>query len=296
MFGGNGFVGKALVRALMLADPGLSLNVPTSREINLLEPIEIQGDCYDYIIHLAAYTQAGSFCREFPFDQFVINNSINLNVIKFWQEKAPSSKLIAVGTSVSYDPNVEMVEGNYLIGEPIEMYQSYAYSKRNLLVGMLSAGKQYGLEYIYYIPSTLVGESYPYDGRQLHFIYDIARKFFEFKNGKTKNVELIGDPNTVREVLNVNDFCAMLLMTMGLKNEIFNVGSLRNFTIQKLADDFSRLFGIDTNCVRFGRTQGFGAKSKYLNSSKIYSITNHQEISYEETLNEIVSWTERFYK
>lgn len=294
--GGNGFIGKELVNYLKKKEPNSFFFTPTSKELDLTKPLEIEQKNFDYIIHLAAYTQAGDFCDKFPFDQFEINNLINLNILQYWKNISPNAKFIALGTSVSYDGQFEMIEDNYLNGIPIEMYKSYAYSKRNLLIGLMSASKQYGLKYNYYIPSTVVGESYPFDGRNLHFIYDIARKFILFAKGKTNSIELIGDPMTKREVLNVKDFCSMLHSTLHCENEIFNLGSIFNFTMEDLSNSFINILNIDPNVVTFSKNKGFGVKSKFLNSEKIYSLTNHVEISFDDTLHEIIHWAKLHYK
>jgi GDP-L-fucose synthase len=293
--GGNGFIGRKLINFLKNNEPNSSFFTPTSKELDLTNTIEIEQENFDYIIHLAAYTQAGDFCNKFPFDQFEINNLINLNILQYWKNKSPNAKLIALGTSVSYDGQLEMVEENYLNGIPIDMYKSYAYSKRNLLIGLMSASKQYGLKYNYYIPSTVVGESYPFDGRNLHFIYDIARKFVQFANGKTNSIELIGDPMTKREVLNVKDFCSMIISTLNCENEIFNIGSKYNFTMEELSNRFIKLLDIDPTVVSFSKNKGFGVKSKFLNSEKIYALTNHREVTFDETLHEIINWAKLNY-
>jgi GDP-L-fucose synthase len=293
--GGNGFIGRELIKALKQNEPNSFFYTPNSKELNLLNPIVLDKIKFDYIIHLAAYTQAGDFCNKYPFDQFEVNNFINLNVLQYWKKSTPEAKFIAMGTSVSFDGHLEMSEDNYLYGIPIDMYKSYAYSKRNLLIGLQSANKQFGMKFNYYIPSTIVGESYPFDGRNLHFIYDIARKFVEFKNGKSKKIELIGDPNTRREVLNVKDFCSMVISTMTNENQIYNIGSRYNFTMEELSNNFIKILDIDPAVVSFSKNKGFGVKSKFLNSNKIYSETKHNEISFEETLNEIIIWAKKNY-
>ena len=293
--GGNGFIGRELIKTLKEIEPSSYFYTPTSKDLNLLNAIEIEKVEFDYIIHLAAYTQAGDFCSKYPFDQFEINNLINLNILQYWKNHTPNAKFIAMGTSVSYDGDLEMIEENYLNGIPINMYQSYAYSKRNLLIGLNSANIQFGMKFNYYIPSTVVGESYPFDGRNLHFIYDIARKFIEYKNGKSNKIELIGDPLTRREVLNVKDFCSMLILTMKNENKVYNLGSRYNFTMEELSNSFLKILNIDPSVVSFSKNKGFGVKSKFLNSDKIYHETNHVEISFENTLLEIINWAKNNY-
>ena len=91
---------------------------------------------YDQIYHLAAWTQAGDFCLRHPGEQWLINQQINTNVLSWWQRRQPQAKLIAMGTSCAYAPDRELIEENYLEGQPIDSLFTYAMTKRMLYVGL----------------------------------------------------------------------------------------------------------------------------------------------------------------
>ena len=87
--GGGGFLGRTLVPRLR--GQGWTIDAPGSRECDLTKAEVLQGwkERYDWIFHLAAWTQAGDFCLRHPGDQWVINQRINTNVEPWWQESQP---------------------------------------------------------------------------------------------------------------------------------------------------------------------------------------------------------------
>ena len=73
--GGSGFLGKFLKRKLL--DKGYEVHSPTSSEFNLFLPqldSKYSLNKYDFIFHLAAWTQAGDFCLKNPGLQWINNH------------------------------------------------------------------------------------------------------------------------------------------------------------------------------------------------------------------------------
>src|SRR6185436_13243299 len=166
---------------------------------------EFNGESYDRIYHLAAWTQAGDFALKHAAEQWVINQKINTNVLYWWHENQPQAKFVSMGTSCSYDPELPLVEENYMKGEPIESLYTYAMTKRMLYQGQRAMNKQYGHTYLTLVPSTLYGPGYHTDGRQMHFIFDLIRKILRGKIYGEK-VVLWGDGHQKRELIFIDDF------------------------------------------------------------------------------------------
>merc|ERR1712070_293364 len=110
-----------------------------------------------------------------------------------------------------------MGEENYLTGTPISSLFTYAMTKRMLYAGLLALNKQYSLNYLCLVPSTLYGAGYHTDGRQMHFIFDLIRKIIR---GKLYNEPVIlwGDGTQSRELVFVEDF-AKIKVRRGKKAE-----------------------------------------------------------------------------
>jgi GDP-L-fucose synthase len=246
---------------------------------------------YDQIWHLAAWTQAGDFCLHHPGEQWIINQYINTNVLDWWQSQQPQAKLIAIGTSCSYAPASDLTEENYLNGTPVSELYSYAMTKRMLLVGLKALSAQYGLDYLYLIPSTLYGTGYHTDGRQQHFIFDLLNKILR---GKLfgEPVQLWGDGYQKRELIFVEDFVdAALQLSTQTQNEVVNIGSGKEYSIRWYAETISKLIGYDSRKIAYDTSRYVGVRSKELSMSKLRSLLPKFELTpIEAALETTVRW------
>ena len=204
--GSSGFLGQHLVRALVQGQD--EVTALDSRQADLRTPGSLDRfnpERFDLIFHLAAWTQAGDFCLRHPGEQWIINQQINTSILTWWQQRQPQAKLVSIGTSCAYDPELPLLEENYLTGQPIDSLFTYAMTKRMLYAGQLALHRQFGLPYLCLVPSTLYGPDYHTDGRQMHFIFDLIRKILRAKL-YAEPVVLWGDGRQCREVLLVDDF------------------------------------------------------------------------------------------
>lgn len=269
--GGGGFLGRTLVP--LLKGRGYEVEAPSSRECDLTAEgsLDSFSKPYDFIFHLAAWTQAGDFCLKHPGEQWLINQKINTLVLEWWQQKHPQAKAILLGTSCAYDPHLPLVEENYLKGEPISSLYTYAMTKRMLWIGAQSLKQQYGLQAVNLVPSTLCGSYYHEDGRQMHFIYDLARKILQAKQTGQPAV-LWGDGHQRREVVAVGDFCRGMMQLIEKESvwgETFNLGAGLDYSIREFARALCQRVGLDSSQIRYDETQYTGAQSKCLVVDKV---------------------------
>lgn len=271
--GGSGFLGSALVSKL--SKSGGNIIAPSSKDANLT----IQDSLckfntleFDYIYHLAAWTQAGDFCLKHPGEQWINNQKINTNVLDWWKNHQPQAKFIAMGTSCAYAPDNSLVEENYLEGQPIESLYTYAMTKRMLYVGMKSLSKQFGMKYLCLVPSTLYGPGYHTDGRQMHFIFDLMRKILRGKlYGET--VSLWGDGLQKRELVFLDDFVTTAIhLAATRENDLVNIGAGEEYSIRQFADEICNIVGYDASKITYDTSKYVGAKSKVLSIKKLDNI------------------------
>lgn len=267
--GSSGFLGKHLVRTLQ--QQGVEVTALTSKNADLTNCNSLDsypGDGYDHIFHLAAWTQAGDFCAKRAGEQWVINQQLNTNVLAWWMKHAPQAKMVTFGTSVSYAVEHDLTEDKYLDGQPYEKFYAYGMSKRMLLAGLSSLHKQFGMNYLYAIPSTLYGAGYHMDDRQMHFIYDLVRKILR---GKLygEPVTLWGDGEQRRELVYIDDFIHNLLSLNNVaQNDIYNIGGGEDYSIKDFANIICELTGYDPANIGYDVTQYVGARSKILSIDK----------------------------
>lgn len=267
--GASGFLGKHLVSTLknnnveVLALSSKTADLTDSHSLD-----NISGKDYDHIFHLAAWTQAGDFCALRAGEQWVINQQLNTNVLNWWMRNAPQAKMVTFGTSVSYSVEENLTEDKYLDGQPYEKFYAYGMSKRMLLAGLQCLNKQYGMNYLYAIPSTLYGPGYHMDDRQMHFIYDLIRKILKGKMYGTP-VTLWGNGEQRRELVYIDDFIQNLLeLNAVASNDIFNIGGGEDYSIKDFANIICDLTGYDANNIGYDVNQYVGAKSKILSIDK----------------------------
>lgn len=271
--GGHGFLGTALCATLEAQAHHLTR--PTSRECDLTRESSLEQFAdvqYDLVYHLAAWTQAGDFCLRHPGEQWIINQQLNTNVLKWWSRHQPQAKLVFMGTSCAYAPDVELVESNYMAGEPIESLYTYAMTKRMLLQGARALECQYGLKWLCTVPSTLYGPGYHTDGRQMHFIFDLIRKIIRGKE-YDEPVVLWGDGHQKREIVLAGDFVRVLLtLVEHCDDDIFNVGAGEEFSIRTFAESICSVVGYPADRIQYDPSRYVGATSKCLSVEKVSKI------------------------
>jgi GDP-L-fucose synthase len=288
MTGASGFLGRFLCAHLVAEGHDV---VPLSSascdltQAHALNPFETQR--FDVIYHLAAWTQAGDFCLHHPGEQWLINQKINTQMLSWWHRAQPQAKLVCMGTSCSYDPLYPLSEEHYLQGTPIESLFTYAMTKRMLLVGLMALHKQFGLDYLYLVPSTLYGPNYHTDGRQLHFIFDVIRKIVE--GGP---VVLWGDGEQKREIVHVRDFVsALVYLTATQKNTLINIGSGEEYSIKEFARKICAHVGYPFDNIQFDATKYVGARSKVLSIGRLRALMPHyQATPLDQGLQETIAW------
>ena len=283
--GATGFLGRHLTK--MLEQKQLEVFISNTSKANLMSDknLHIYNDIkFDYIFHLAAHTKAGDYCLYHKGEQFEINQRINSNILKYWNDQQPQAKMVAMGTSCSYSPELPMVEENYLKGDPEEGLYTYAMTKRMLLVGLKSYAEQYGLKWVYFVPSTLYGPCF--EEWDNHFIFDFIKNCYQAKF-KNKKFTIWGDGTARRELIYIEYACNLMFKFLNAENKIFNLGGGKYHSINDFAKYVCEGFQFDYNLIERDLTKYVGVKSKLLDIKKIaeYNMT-----SLDKGLKKTIDW------
>jgi len=293
--GASGFLGSHLCPALEKEGHNLtrlsSSNCDLTKEGSL--EIFLKGKKFSQIFHLAAWTQAGDFCLFHPGEQWLINQKINTNLLSYWQAHQPHAKLISMGTSCSYAPESELKEENYLKGVPIDSLFTYAMTKRMLYTGMLALNKQYKMDYLCLVPSTLYGPGYHTGTKQMHFIFDLIRKIMR---GKLygEPVVLWGDGYQKRELVYIDDFVGVMLgLSKKCSNDLINIGAGEEHSIREFAQFICGEVGYDFSKIQFDTSRYVGAKSKILDVEKLRALSpSYSPTPLKKGLAKTIQWFE----
>ena len=292
--GASGFLGKHL--STRLEKDGHEVTKLSSSTADLTRPdslYQFNDTKFDQVFHLAAWTQPGSFCDVRRGEQWIVNQQINTHVLAWWKEFQPQAKMIALGTSISYTTEVDLEETKYMDGIPTDKFYAYAMCKRMMLAGLQCLQKQFGMTYLYLIPSTLYGPGYHTDERQLHFIYDLIRKILRGKM-YDEPVILWGDGEQRRELVYVHDFIEMMLsLNKVADNELFNIGSGKDHSIKEFAAIICEQVEYDAGKIRYDTNQYTGAKSKILDIRKMQGALNSDDlnaVTLEQGIADSIAW------
>ena len=265
--GNTGFLGKHLCKRLV--DVGFEVSASNTKIANLsnIENLNVYDSIdFDYIFHLAAVTKAGDYCMNHKADQWINNQIINTNILSYWKEKQPQAKMICMGTSCTYAPDIELVENNCLLGEPESSLYTYAMTKRMLLVGLKALQHQYNLKWLYFIPSTLYGPGFELEDN--HFIFDFVRNCYHAKK-EDKDFTLWGNGHQRRELIYVDDAVDAMINLLSYENEVFNLGSGQDHSIRQFAQKVCDIYDYDFDLVKYDLTKYVGVKEKKINVSKV---------------------------
>lgn len=291
--GSTGFLGKTLCP--ILKENGHQVTEVSSKSCDLQSSSSLNqfnAQRFDQIFHLAVWTQAGDFCVHHQGEQWLINQKINTNMLDWWKREQPQAKLIAMGTSCAYDPTYPLEEKYFLSGAPIESLMGYGMTKRMLLCGLRAFHLQFGLNYLFLIPSTLYGiQGYHIDGKQLHFIFDLIRKILRGQY-YGESVVLWGDGEQKRELVHINDFIdVMLRISTTESNQEFNIGEGQEHSIKEFARMICDQTGYPFSKIQFDLNRYVGARSKVLNNTQIKRVcADYSPRSPQEGIREIIEW------
>jgi len=296
--GATGFLGTHLANKLQ--DKGFEVYISNTKIANLekIENLvrEFSSIKFDYIYHLAAVTKAGDYCLHHKGDQWLKNQAINTNMLQYWKEYQPQAKMICMGTSCSYAPAIPMQEDNYLLGQPEPSLYTYAMTKRMLLLGLQAIEHQYGLKWLYFIPSTLYGPGFELDDN--HFIFDFIRNCY---NAKYNDDEFIvwGDGEQRRELIYVDDAVDAMITLRAHKNQIFNLGSGQDYTINEFAKKVCKIYNYDADLIKHDMTKYVGVREKKIDTTRVLEHLGENDFlktSLEEGLKTSIEYFKEKYR
>ena len=196
---------------------------------------------------------------EFLFQNMAIQNNLihgaYLNKIK---------NIIFLGSSCIYPKNCKqpMKESFLLLGKPEETNLSYAIAKIAGVQLCSSYNKQYNTNYISLIVSNSYGPYANFNLNTSHFFPALIRKCYTAKKLGKKNINLLGKPNTRRELIfskDVADACIYFLKK-NPKEKIINVGSGKDYTIKEYAEFIMKEMNIKFKIKFSGKFSGINKK------------------------------------
>ena len=284
VLGSTGFFGRHFIKK---AQNFFELTNLNSKSCDLLTD-KIYEFCdvkYDYIFYFSVKTEAGGYCQKHPGEQFLINQRMNTTVLNYWKEIQPQAKFVTFGSSCSYSDDSIKTEENYLIGSCETGYEVYGMVKRMLLIGLRALSNEYGMKYLFFVPSCLYGTDY--DKNDKHFIYDILRKICDAKYVGSPTPVLWGNGHQRRELIYVDDAAEIVLKCLELENEVINLSTGKDYSIRDYAKIICKIVDYNFGNIEFDVTKFVGAREKKMAINK---IKNSNFTKPEEALRSVINY------
>ncbi|PWB78990.1 MAG: GDP-fucose synthetase [Candidatus Methylomirabilota bacterium] len=250
--GGNGFLGKHLVRRLGENRGCKNVYVADLPEYDLRDIGHIRRMYEtlkpDIVIHLAAVVGGIGANRENPGKFFYDNAIMGIQLIhEGYLHKI--EKMVLLGTVCSYPKftPIPFKEEDLWNGYPEETNAPYGLAKKMLLVQSQAYRQQYGFNSIFLLPVNLYGPGDNFDPASSHVIPALIRKCIEAKAAGADHITVWGDGSPTREFLYVEDAAEGIILATERydKSDPVNLGSSQEISIKDLVELIARLTGFE---------------------------------------------------
>ena len=216
------------------------------------------------ILHVITRQRTGAIQYKIQGELLRDNSLIHLNVLDAWRARQAQAKLVSLGSSCVYPESVDPIpETAFRSGAPHPSVRGYAQAKETLVVGCETFGDQYGLKWLHCILATVYGPHAHTEAQRSHFMAAMIARALVTKAAGERAFEVWGSPDTVRDLLYVDDQIeAILAADRAFENQIVNVSSNQPVTIGHCAREIVRALDWNAKVVYPPDTfQGAGIKS-----------------------------------
>ena len=238
--GGNGFLGKHLIKLLTKKNPG-KISIVDHKDYDLIKNDDVVRMYKDQkpniVFHLAATVGGISVNQRNPGKFFYENAIMNLQVM----HNAYTSnieKIITIGTVSVYPENspIPFLENNIWNGYPESTNAPYGIAKRIMHTHSLSYRKQYDFNSIMVILTNLYGPDDNFKKDTSHVIAALIRRFYEAKQNNEKEVTVWGDGDSTRDFCYIEDIATGIILAAESYNdsEPINLASGKETTIKEI--------------------------------------------------------------
>jgi GDP-L-fucose synthase len=281
--GHSGMVGTALIKRLRF-DGYENIITRSHSELDLTRQSDVEHFFRDekpeYVFLLAARVGGIADNRDHLADALFINTQIELNVIKSSYENGVKKLLFTSSSTVYPEVSPQPMSEDLFLTGPMEFFWGgYSLAKA---VGVRLCeyyGQQYNTEYIAVILPNLYGGG----DKNSTVLPMLIGKFYDAVKNNSSNVEVWGTGNARREFLHADDLVDSLIFLMknydGKKH--INVGYGSDVSIRELAEIIKRVSGFSGD-IFFDTTKPEGTKQKLLDSTKLFSMGWHPQITLED--------------
>jgi GDP-L-fucose synthase len=296
--GGNGFLGKHLLRRLRGAGCE-RLIAPPSSECDLTREADVrrllERERPEVVVHLAAVVGGIGANRRQPGSFFYQNLMMGVQLVEAARAQGVE-KFLAVGTICSYPKftPVPFQEERLWDGYPEETNAPYGLAKKMLLVQLQAYRQQYGFNGANVLLVNLYGPGDNFDLETSHVIPALIRKCVEARQRGDAVLPVWGTGRPTREFLYVEDAARGLHLALERLEtaDPVNIGSGQEIAIADLAGLIARKTGFEGK-LAFDPNQPDGQPRRCLDVRRAKELLGFEATtSLSDGLDRTIAWYE----
>jgi len=293
ILGSQGMIGSAVFRA---AKNNFDILSPSRNLLDLFNKEKV----YDffkknkpyYVVNCAA--KAGgiyansTYPADFIYENLLIQNNV-ISASHIFKVK----KLVFLGSSCIYPKNCKQpIKEDYLLSGPLEETNQYYAIAKIVGIKMIEAfNNQYSHKFISIMPTNVYGINDNFHLKNSHVIPALIEKIYYGFINNTKNVRLWGSGKALRDFLYVDDVASAVILLMNRcdKNNLINVGSGKEITINSLSKLIARIIGYNGKII-FDKAYPDGTPRKILDTSKLKKLGWKPIYNLNDGLKKTIKW------
>lgn len=277
--GGNGFLGRRLVRKLKEKDiKFVSLSLRDGIDFrNFKQTKELfEKEEFDAVINCAAFVGGIQYVYEKPGEIFYNNILMSTNLME-------ASRLTGVKRFVnpisncSYPARLtkDFKEEEWWDGPLHESVMAYGFVRKASWMQSWAYYKQYAFKTVNLILPNMYGPGDYFNETRSHALGALIMKFVEAKRKNQPEVVVWGTGKPIRGWLFVDDGAEILIKSLEIEPVIepINVGGGKGISILELAELIRRIVGYKGRII-LDRSKPDGAPYKVMNNSRLKKIFN----------------------
>ena len=272
--GGQGFVGKAVIKSLIKRGCG-SIIAPDKNRYNLTKESFVSRlfklSMPDVVIHLAGTVGGIGVNKAFP-GKFFYDNIMMGTLVMEYARRHNVQKVVALAAGCGYPDHLTppYKESDFFSGLPDMNSVGYSMAKKNLVIQSITYREQYGLDSSVLLPANLYGPGDNFDLETSHVVPALVRKFVEAEAQGKKSVSVWGSGRASREFLFVAD-AAEAIVSMaehGKNSGPFNLGTGKSTTIKELVSTINDVVGFEGD-IEWDSSKPDGQLERYYDMSEL---------------------------
>jgi nucleoside-diphosphate-sugar epimerase len=307
--GGLGFIGAALVRALVARDEEVRVLDNSSRgSKEKLGPAAsdveiIVGDIRDpYIVRKAiqgtdrvahlAFVNGTEYFYKYP--EYVLDVGVKgmVNVLDSCIQEGVNDLIVASSSEVYQTPPEIPTTETVPLSVPDPLNPRYSYGGGKIISELmtLNYGRKYFERVVLFRPHNVYGPAMGYE----HVIPQFVHRFQELSKTSSKSslpFSVQGDGQQTRSFIYIDDFTAGLLLTIdkGQHLGIYHIGTMEEITIAALAVTIAKQLNLSATIVPGPEAPG-GTLRRCPDTSTLQSLGFEQQFSLVQGLKPTVDW------